>query len=114
VRLIRNWFNGAKLPAIKRRHQFAIFRNAPNDPFGGRGAIYLCVRCRWSFAVRGRTIVALDDSGAPMSGEESRARFATFEEGPCRGLRHLSSKNGAAIHLVRAPDVLKPRTNFGG
>lgn len=116
MRLTQNGSNGAAAALLKRRHQFAIFRDAANDPFGGRGEIYMCVRCHWSFAVRGRSIVALDDTGAPLSGEESRARFATFEDGPCPGLRNLPAGNGAArsMRLVRAADVSKPRMKVDG
>jgi hypothetical protein len=112
VRLIRSQANGAKIPFANRRHQFAIFRNAPNDPFGGRGQIYLCARCKCSFAVRGRSIVALDESGAPISGRKAQEKIATFEQGPCPGLKSLA--NGAGIDTARVVIPLRPRSVFSG
>ncbi len=113
MRLIRNEANGAKLPVGERRHQFAIFRNAPNDPFSGRGEMYLCIRCKWSFAVRGRSIASLDESGAPISGKEAQARIATFEEGPCPGFRSPSNGDGVDSACTVIPLRPPPRSANG-
>ncbi len=59
----------------------------PDDPFGGKGQRYTCIRCKWAFVVKGRHVVVLDDDGTPLAGDGALARLDTFAEGPCPGNR---------------------------
>jgi len=46
---------------------------------------YYCVRCRWTFLIKGRRgeVTALDEVGAPLSEAENARRISTFALGPC-------------------------------
>jgi hypothetical protein len=74
------------LTRLATRHNFAIAPTGLGDPFGGKGWRYTCAWCNWSFVVKGRTVVVIDDDGSPMTGKKALVRFNTFAEGPCPAL----------------------------
>lgn len=74
------------LSRLATRHNFAIAPAGPGDPFRGKGWRYTCLRCGWSFVVKGTTVIVLDDNGCPMRGKLADLRFDTFAEGPCPAL----------------------------
>lgn len=84
------WFTGrplqTNLTPPASRHEFAISRAGPDDPFHGKGSRYTCIHCKWSFIVKGLTVVVLDDNGRPMKGKLADMRFDTFADGPCPAL----------------------------
>lgn len=71
-----------------QEHSFAIGPVEGSDA-RERSVHYFCTRCRWSFSLTGRRIVALDDCGRTMIGAEAERRIATFAGGPCPALAIL-------------------------
>ena len=78
------------------RHNFAIWVLGRRPGFfKPQRYTYRCLRCQWTFVVndeyRGSVRVAFDRSGL-LSTSEAERRLATFEMGPCPGLRVLASQ----------------------
>jgi hypothetical protein len=78
------------------RHNFAIWVLGRRPGFfKPQRYTYRCLRCQWTFIVnderRGSIRVAFDRSGLLTASEAAR-RLATFEMGPCPGLRVLASQ----------------------
>jgi hypothetical protein len=80
---------------IALRHNFAIGPLCDSYLFNGQARLYYCTRCRWSFLVSNNAVAVIDDEGRPLAGEEAKALFRSFENGPCPVLQGLAFETGS-------------------
>jgi hypothetical protein len=79
---------------VDLRHNFAIGPLCDSYLFNGQARLYYCTRCRWSFLVSNNAVVVIDGQGRPLVGEEAKAQFRSFEDGPCPVLQGLAFEAG--------------------
>lgn len=65
------------------RHEFVIGPLHYSGLSSNKARLYYCTKCKWLFLVSNSKVAVLDQDGSPLIGDDSLARFKTFEEGPC-------------------------------
>lgn len=93
---------------INLRHNFVIGPQCDSYLFNGQARLYYCMRCRWSFLVSNNAVAVINDQGRPLVGEEAKAQFRSFENGPCPVLQGLALETGL---IATAPSPVNGNGN---
>lgn len=88
----RREYSGKPFSPEEMKHNFAIRSLKKPSFLARRPYIYLCVRCKQIFLVKGRraSIVAIDRNRNPLPEPENSRQVKTFAEGPCPSFKFAS------------------------